>query len=125
MEEFQKYDWPGNVRQLQSIIQRGMILCQKDFLSPEDCEWTEGDRPAGIKKQDAEQMLFEAALLFLKRGGAAVYKEAVSAFERHLVKRALKMHNDNQVMTARFLGISRNTLREKIDKSQDPDLPKK
>ena len=124
LKEFKKYHWPGNVRELQSIVQRGMLLCQKDFLSLDDCEWPPEEGLSDIKIQDIEKMLSDAAYEFLKKGGTNIYKEAVTAFERLLVKRALEINNNNQVMTAKFLGISRNTLREKID-NQDNTLPKK
>jgi DNA-binding protein Fis len=70
-------------------------------------------------------MLSDAADEFLKKGGDNIYKEAVAVFERLLVKQAMELHKNNQVLTARFLGISRNTLREKIDNKPDDNLPKK
>jgi nitrogen regulation protein NR(I) len=116
LNAFKEYHWPGNVRELQSIIQRGMILCQKDSLSLDDCEWPPSEGVSDVRVQDIEKMLSDTACELLKRGGANIYKEAVSIFESLLVKRALEMNNNNQVMTARFLGISRNTLREKINR---------
>jgi len=125
MEEFKTYQWPGNVRELQSIVQRGMILCQKDFLSPEDCEWPPEKGASDIKSRDIEKMLSDAAYEFIKKGGTNIFKEAVAAFERILVKRALELNKNNQVLTSKFLGISRNTLREKIDNKPDSSLTKK
>jgi len=125
MEEFKKYHWPGNVRELQSIVQRGILLCQKDFLSHEDCEWPPEKGISDSKTKDIEKMLSDAVDEFLKKGGANIYKEAVAAFERLLVKQAMELNRNNQVLTARFLGISRNTLREKIDSKPDNGLPKK
>ena len=124
IKEFQNYDWPGNVRELQSIIQRGMLLCQKDFVSLDDCEWPPEESMLDIKTKDIERMLSDAAYEFLKREGANIYKEAVSAFERILVKRALELNKNNQVTTAKFLGISRNTLREKMSLDKDDNLRK-
>ena len=46
-----------------------------------------------------------------------IYKEAVSTFERLLIKKALELNKDNQALTARMLGISRNTLKAKIEKN--------
>ncbi len=114
LEEFKKYHWPGNVRELQSLVHRGMLLCQKDFLSLDDCEWPPEEGISYIKIKDIEKMLSDAAYELLKMGGTNIYKEAVTAFERLLIKRALELNRNNQVMTAKFLGISRNTLREKI-----------
>ncbi len=122
LKQFQKYHWPGNVRELQSIIQRGMVLCQKDFLSFEESEWLSQIRLSGERAKDVGKILSDAVNELLKRGGAEIYKEAVSTFERLLVKRALELTKNNQVLAARLLGISRNTLRGKFDKVQDDNL---
>jgi nitrogen regulation protein NR(I) len=125
LEEFKKYHWPGNVRELQSIIHRGMILCQKDFLSLEDCEWLSQVRLSDEKTKDIERILSQAVDEILQRGGTNIYKEAVSNFESLLVKKALELTKNNQVLAARLLGISRNTLREKFNKVQENNLLKK
>ena len=117
IEEFENYYWPGNVRELQSIIQRGMVLCQSDFLSSDDCEWPAQTGPAEAKTKDIETILSDAANELLQRGGANIYKEAVSMFERFLIKKALEINKENQALTARMLGISRNTLKAKLDKN--------
>lgn len=121
LEEFSAFHWPGNVRQLQSVIQRGMVLCQSEYLTLEDCEWT---GKAGFEGQsmDIEELLTEAASALLKTGGPAIYRDAIEAFERILVKKALNLSHNNQVLTAKLLGISRNTLRSKLDRdSSDKD----
>ncbi|UCE72184.1 MAG: sigma-54-dependent Fis family transcriptional regulator [Nitrospiraceae bacterium] len=113
--EFINYQWPGNVRELQGIIQRGMVMCQKDLLTADDCEWN----PAlQIKSsaQDVEKLLSEAADSFLQNTGPHIHKEAVSLFEHLLALKALEMTGGNQVLAAKLLGISRNTLRSKIEK---------
>ncbi|HDH05897.1 MAG TPA: sigma-54-dependent Fis family transcriptional regulator [Nitrospirae bacterium] len=117
VEEFKNYYWPGNVRELQSIIQRGMVLCQSDFFSSDDCEWPAQTGLAEVKTKDIETILSEAANELLQRGGANIYKEAVVTFERLLIKKALEINKENQALTARMLGISRNTLKAKLDKN--------
>jgi two-component system nitrogen regulation response regulator GlnG len=117
-----KYDWPGNVRELQSVIQRGMVLCTGNYLLPKDCEWLSHTGQTNTCETDIEKVLSDTANEILRRGGAEVYREAVSRFERLLVSRALDLTNNNQALAAKFLGISRNTLREKTgtDKKTDP-----
>ena len=116
LNDFREYHWPGNVRELQGVIHRGMVMCQKDFLSIEDCEWPPQITSIDEKDGDVEELLTNAASLLLKKGGVYIYKNGVSEFERILVRKALEMTNSNQVLTAKLLGISRNTLRSKIDK---------
>jgi DNA-binding NtrC family response regulator len=111
---FSDYNWPGNVRELQGIVQRGMVICQKDILSLDDCDWPpQAVRPEGV--HNIEQLLSSAAEEFIQQGGENIHKKAVDLFERLLIRKALAMTNNNQVLAAKMLGISRNTLRSKID----------
>jgi len=111
--EFMQYNWPGNVRELQGIVQRGMVICQKDVLSLDDCDWPpHAGRSEGL--HDIEQLLNNAAEEFLQQGGENIHRKAVARFEQLLIKRALAMTNNNQVLAAKMLGISRNTLRSRI-----------
>ena len=122
LKDFKKYDWPGNVRELQSVIHRGMVLCTGNYLLPKDCEWLSQTGQTNKSDTDLEKVLSDTANEILRRGGADVYREAVSQFEHLLVRKALELTNNNQALAAKFLGISRNTLREKIstDKKGDP-----
>ncbi|HDH53380.1 MAG TPA: hypothetical protein ENH24_02720, partial [Nitrospirae bacterium] len=66
---------------------------------------------------DIETILSDAANELLQRGGTNIYKEAVVTFERLLIKKALEINKENQALTARMLGISRNTLKAKLGKN--------
>ncbi|KPK01325.1 MAG: hypothetical protein AMK71_06050, partial [Nitrospira bacterium SG8_35_4] len=114
LAEFQNYRWPGNIRELQGIIQSGMVVCQKDILTTEDCGWPPM-RESLTGAHDIEKLLSDAASILLENGGTNLYKEGVDSFERLLVKRALELSKQNQVSAAKLLGISRNTLRSKIE----------
>jgi len=113
-DAFINYNWPGNVRELQGIVQRGMVICQKDILSLDDCDWL----PHAVGTEglhDIEQLLNSAAEEFLQQGGDNIHKKAVDRFERLLIRKALAITNNNQVLAAKMLGISRNTLRSRIN----------
>ncbi len=118
LKEFYTYHWPGNVRELQSIIQRGMVLCQRDVLSPDDRESLSQTNPKAGKTGDIKKILSDAVDRLLQAGGADIYREAVNDFERLLIEKALQLNNNNQALTARMLGISRNTLKSKLEKKQ-------
>jgi nitrogen regulation protein NR(I) len=115
LNKFKEYHWPGNVRELQGIIQGGMVICQKDFLSIEDCGWPARKSAPESGSKDFEDILAEAASVLLNKGDENIYKEGIAVFERILIKKALELTNNNQVLTAKLLGIARNTLRSKID----------
>ncbi|NOZ69208.1 MAG: sigma-54-dependent Fis family transcriptional regulator [Deferribacteres bacterium] len=115
LDEFHSYHWPGNVRELQSIIQRGMVLCQRDILSHNDCESLSQPETRAAETGDVRKMLSGAVDRILQAGGSDIYREAVTDFERLLIEKALQLNNNNQALTARMLGISRNTLKAKLE----------
>jgi DNA-binding NtrC family response regulator len=65
----QSYPWPGNIRELQNIIERSVILCSGDtfrvdeaWLSSQDSPPLESSRPLTQSVQNYERQLIEAAL---------------------------------------------------------------
>jgi len=110
---FENYHWPGNVRQLQSIIYRAMILSKGEIISFSEAEWL---AQTGLKEEDSdiEKGLMDVISKLLHSGEVDIYRKAVSMFERLLVRKALDLTGNNQAMAARLLGISRNTLRDKM-----------
>lgn len=114
LDDFKKYDWPGNVRELQSVILRGMVLSAGNCLSTKDCEGLSQTGLIGRAETDINKALSDVVNEILRRGGEDIYKNAVSRFEHLLVKRALELTSGNQALAAKLLGISRNTLREKM-----------
>ncbi len=125
MRKFVGCDWPGNVRELQSVIHRAIVLCKKDFISSEDTEaFSIIDAPEGYT-DDILKNLTDVVKTILQKGGPQIYKDSLSTFESLLVKRALELTGNNQVLAAKILGISRNTLRSKDVKDPGDNLLKK
>ncbi len=88
------HDWPCNVRELSNVIERFVFLSRM-------CEVKISDAMSGVADFAA------------KRPGL---REAVAAFERQMISRALQDHNGRMDETAGELGIGRRTLNEKIVK---------
>jgi len=115
LETLQKYPWPGNVRELKNILKRIVILDQPDQL-------LESHFPAHIlqgmnpRKSSRQQVLGQATGLM-----------PLSEVEKLQILYTLEMTENNKSKAARILGISRQTLREKLRlyeqaSAQDGDL---
>jgi two-component system response regulator AtoC len=102
LEMLQQYPWPGNVRELKNVLKRILILEEPDHLRPEHFpEYIrEGRNPRAGSKQ--------AAL------GAATGLQPLAEVERLQILYTLEMTQNNKSKAARILGISRQTLREKL-----------
>jgi formate hydrogenlyase transcriptional activator len=69
LELFQAYDWPGNIRELQNVVERAVILCEGDTLEVDET-WLQRESPVprviqkGLARLDLaqEKELIEAAL---------------------------------------------------------------
>ena len=69
LELFQAYHWPGNIRELQNVIERGVLLCDSDVFVVEE-SWLRNDTPIPSAQigpmasslEDREREMIEAAL---------------------------------------------------------------
>jgi DNA-binding NtrC family response regulator len=91
------YQWPGNIRELKNVIERGIILCKNESLLPENL-------PMELHKGDANIVTQQVSF----------GKVSLQVMERHHIKEVLKLVNGNKSQAARILDISRSTLREKL-----------
>ena len=117
--------WPGNVRELENAIQTGVVLNRTGMLDFEDFPFLL-DRVGGGPEETvsdslsrlADEIRKTARVLFAHEdepGATGIYHACLDVVERSLVENALEVHRGNQVRAARALGISRNTLRSKLD----------
>ncbi len=105
LKMLQDYRWPGNVRELRNVIERAMILEDKELLD-------ERDLPEEINQLSSPVSAGPGTDGFrLPEGGYPLER-----MELELVKQALEMAGGNQTRAARLLSISRDALRYKIKK---------
>ena len=81
LRNLERYDWPGNVRQLENIIQRAVILSDGEKISPQHI----------VVEQDRD---------------IADFKGHLHDYELLLLQKRLKEHNGNRTKTALSLGVS-------------------
>jgi DNA-binding NtrC family response regulator len=98
---FSNYDWPGNIRELENVIERLVVLAVGDKISAEDL-------PEHLKRVSS---LPDLIRLDLSSQGISL-----EAIEKDLITKALKRFNWNQTQAARYLDISRRTLNYRMEK---------
>jgi two-component system nitrogen regulation response regulator GlnG len=112
-----RHSWPGNVRELENAIQRAIVVARGDRILAEDLPAEVREpRPVGLpKEQVADTVGAAVATLFALAKQDPQFK-VILAVERELIIRALAETGGNQVQAARLLGITRATLRKRIEK---------
>ncbi len=95
------YRWPGNIRELENVIERMLVLSAGDEL-------TEADLPDELRNVTPAPQAF---LLDLPEEGISL-----EGIERELLLRALEKFHGNQTQAARYLDISRRTLIYRMEK---------
>jgi DNA-binding NtrC family response regulator len=94
-ERLRRYDWPGNVRQLQNEIQRTVLMCEGQLV--ESTDLTIGETAGSSPNDTGSQNL-----------------TLMEAMERSKIIEVLKETGGNKLETAKRLGIGRQTLYNKI-----------
>ncbi|MEE9170811.1 MAG: sigma-54 dependent transcriptional regulator [bacterium] len=93
------YNWPGNVREVKNVIERAVILSRESFISAEHLPQELNDQSAKTPVKIGETLSSDMSLNEMEK--------------RHILF-VLNENNNNKSQTARILGISRSTLREKL-----------
>jgi nitrogen regulation protein NR(I) len=119
MEKIASYGWPGNVRQLENVLKRAMVLCQGEWILEDQLifekaleKWEAVD----LSKKTIEDLL---DIFFEELSKAQISSQdldMISTLERGLILRALQKTQGNQVQAAQILGINRGTLRSKMER---------
>jgi DNA-binding NtrC family response regulator len=121
MDKMIAYSWPGNVRQLENVLKRAMVLCQGEWIVEDQLhfekEWerveVEEER-RGKTIEDLLDLFFNEVLTLPIPKGL----DRISILERGLILRALQKTGGNQLKAAKLLGIHRSTLRGKMERYQ-------
>ncbi len=113
-------EWPGNVRQLENIIKRSLVLSTHDTIFPEHLPDFLRSSPGLNTGSSAESAAFlpDSQLDKLLSNGnnrGSLFQIAIKQTEEKIIKAMLVKCEWNQVKVAEWLGINRNTLKRKMD----------
>ncbi len=98
----ERYDYPGNVRELENIVERAVVMARGELIEP-------GDLPAHLNPRARDQGPKE-------RAASLSLKHAVMRLEEDHIREALKRTGNNRLQASKILGISHPTLLSKIKK---------
>ena len=121
MRVLEAHAWPGNVRELENTIQRACVLATSDLLTPRDIPFGPGDpaEPLAPAASDAATQTTQAAIeVLLKAAQVDPDVQLLPWLEREFTLYAMTATKGNQVRAAKLLGITRATLRKRIERCQ-------
>lgn len=100
MEKLINYHWPGNIRELENVIERSVVITTKDIITVEDLP------------------VYIANLSTMESSDTISVKldDVLDCAERDVIIKALKENKSNRTKTSEALGISRRSLHRKIIK---------
>jgi DNA-binding NtrC family response regulator len=104
------YWWPGNIRELENLIERLVAISDKDWITDEDLPYE-----LHVAKLDTQDQASTENLL----------ERALSTFERNFIVRALEKSSWNVTATSKALGIPLSTLKFKMDKLEIRQLARR
>ncbi len=94
------YDWPGNVREVRNVVERALVICTNDTVTPQYL-------PARIRTKVTPEGVINIPV------GCST-QEA----ERILILQTLASAGNNKAKAAKILGVSRKTLHNKLNSFQ-------
>jgi DNA-binding NtrC family response regulator len=115
----ESYPWPGNVRELENTIQRAVVLSTAEILLPKDLPLG-----AAAAKENAHEPAAVAGAMTTAQAIEVLLKAAQSDpeiqllpwLEREFTLHAMRATRGNQVRAAKLLGITRATLRKRLER---------
>lgn len=97
-----RYHFPGNIRELENIIERAVVLARSEYITTDDLP--------------GELSFTSEKLILNPHDFSDPFTDKVSAFETEIIQHALELKNGNQSQAAMLIGISERHLRSRMQK---------
>jgi two-component system response regulator HydG len=97
IDTLMRYDWPGNIRELENVIERAVLLCRSEYVSPKD-----------LPSPFQGEQIGEQPIISIPPG------MTLEELEKEAILQTLEENGGNRTQTAQILGISRKTLQNKL-----------
>jgi len=116
VEFLQAQSWPGNVRELENVTRKMLLLARSYTISVEHVRAALAKINPPVSSAEKPLLTYAEELLAAAQRGELTdaYARLHETAERILISRAIELARGNQSLAARWLGISRMTLREKL-----------
>jgi DNA-binding NtrC family response regulator len=117
MAYLQSQVWPGNVRELDNAVRQALLLARNYPISLEHAQEAYArTRKSALVSDQTIAGYFAGLLAKAQRGETDdVHAKMIEEMERELFAQAIKLAQGNQAKAARWLGVTRTTMREKLN----------
>ncbi|MDB6059881.1 MAG: two component, sigma54 specific, transcriptional regulator, Fis family, partial [Verrucomicrobiales bacterium] len=116
LEFLREQPWPGNIRELENVVRQAMLLARRYTITLDHIREVMSKVTHVAEKGDGSMSTWITELLAKAKRGETerIYAKVFEGMERELFTQAIQMAHGNQAKAARWLGISRLTMREKL-----------
>ncbi len=108
-----EYSWPGNVRELENVIKRAAVVAKSNIIGMDDIH-VSGEHGGEDMHELSDAINVIWARKMNNDSASDIFHSIISDTEKILIKMAMNASNGNKAMAASMLGITRVTLRKKI-----------
>ena len=115
VDHMKKHDWPGNIRQLRDLIQRSILMSDREEISVPELDFS--------SHSEQETIVTDLSSISPKsESNVQPYVDVRRAFEAWYVNEVLRITDGNQTRAAQLLDIDRNSIRRILKRAADLEI---